>query len=74
MEALLLRDITAASCAEAFFSGWIARYGIPDIVTSDWGRQFISGLGSVDVQDGAGSGSGSSAQIAMECGESQPIS
>jgi transposase InsO family protein len=42
IEALPMRDITAASCAEAFFSGWIARYGIPVIVTSDRGRQFIS--------------------------------
>jgi Integrase zinc binding domain/Integrase core domain len=42
MDALLMRDITAASCAEVFFSGWIARYGIPDIVTSDLGRQFVS--------------------------------
>ena len=45
-EAVPLQDITAASCARAFMTGWIARFGVPLQMTSDRGRQFISSLGS----------------------------
>lgn len=43
-EAFPLTDITSASCARVFTSGWVARFGIPLIITSDRGRQFTSAL------------------------------
>jgi transposase InsO family protein len=42
IEALPLADISAAGCAAVFFSSWVTRYGIPDMVTSDRGVQFMS--------------------------------
>ena len=45
-EAFPLEGITAAECARSFISGWVARYGTPLEMTSDRGRQFISGLWS----------------------------
>ena len=45
-EAVPLQDITAASCARAFMTGWVARFGVPLQMTSDRGRQFISSLWS----------------------------
>jgi hypothetical protein len=44
MEAVPLSDITAAGCAAALFSGWIARYGVPAAMTSDRGVQFVSAV------------------------------
>jgi hypothetical protein len=41
-EALPLLAVTAADCAAAFVSGWVARYGIPAVVTSDRGVQYTS--------------------------------
>jgi transposase InsO family protein len=41
-EAIPTADISVAGCAAVFFSGWIARYGVPDMVTSDRGVQFVS--------------------------------
>ena len=43
-EAMLLRGTTAAECAEALTSGWIARFGVPDVITSDRGVQFTSAI------------------------------
>ena len=43
-EAILLRSTTAVDCAEALTSGWIARFGVPDIITSDRGVQFTSAI------------------------------
>ena len=43
-EAIPMADCTAQTCAQAFLSGWIARFGVPPSVTSDRGRQFISEL------------------------------
>ena len=45
-EAVPLQDITAASCAPAFMTGLVARFGVPLQMTSDRGRQFISSLWS----------------------------
>ena len=45
-EAVPLQDITAASCARAFMTGWVARFGVTLQMTSDRGRQFISSLWS----------------------------
>jgi transposase InsO family protein len=41
-EALPLKGIAAADCAEVFIAGWVARYGVPSVVTSDRGVQFTS--------------------------------
>ena len=43
-EAIPMADCTAQTCAQAFLSGWIARFGVPASVTSDRGRQFVSEL------------------------------
>jgi cleavage and polyadenylation specificity factor subunit 1 len=44
LEAIPLRVMDAAACADAFISGWVARFGVPARLTSDRGRQFTSGL------------------------------
>lgn len=43
-EAIPLRDQTAESVARAFYANWIARFGVPDIVTTDRGTNFESAL------------------------------
>lgn len=43
-EAVPLVDITAESVAKAFISAWIARFGCPEKVTTDRGKQFESFL------------------------------
>ena len=39
-EAIRLVDIRAETVADAFFSGWIARFGTPATFTTDRGAQF----------------------------------
>lgn len=43
-EAYPLTDITADTCSSAFISGWVARFGCPERITTDRGRQFESRL------------------------------
>ena len=43
-EAVPMSDATSASCAAALLSGWIARFGIPEHITSDRGAVFTSQL------------------------------
>jgi len=38
--------ISTAECVSALFHGWISRFGVPSIVTSDRGTQFTSSLWS----------------------------
>jgi transposase InsO family protein len=41
-EALPLSDISAKSFAAVLTQGWIARYGVPAVITFDRGSQFTS--------------------------------
>jgi Integrase core domain/Integrase zinc binding domain len=43
-QALPLADISAKTCAFVLTHGWIARYGVPAVITSDRGSQFTSAL------------------------------
>ncbi len=41
-----LTDITSHSCAQTLIFHWIARFGVPRDITSDWGTQFTAELWS----------------------------
>ncbi len=43
-EAIPLRSTSAACCAEALIGGWVARFGVPEQISSDRGRQFCSSV------------------------------
>lgn len=43
-EAFPTKDITAQTVAKIFYDGWIVRFGCPEKLTSDQGRQFESDL------------------------------
>jgi transposase InsO family protein len=43
-EAVPLRSTTADDCAAALISGWVARFGVPAVLTSDRGVQFSSAV------------------------------
>lgn len=45
-EAFPVKDMSASSCAAAFVQGWVARFGVPAVVTSDRGAQFCSAFWS----------------------------
>ena len=44
LEAVPLADISARSCARALLHHWVARFGVPDSIVTDQGRQFTSEL------------------------------
>jgi cleavage and polyadenylation specificity factor subunit 1 len=46
LEAVPLKDISATSCAETFVAAWVARFGVPECITSDRGPQFTSAVWS----------------------------
>ena len=46
-EAVLMKNTTAEDCAKALASGWIARFSVPSIITSDRGVQFTSQIWQV---------------------------
>ncbi len=41
-EAVPVSGTSVRDCAEAFFRGWVSRFGVPDQLTSDRGAQFTS--------------------------------
>jgi transposase InsO family protein len=41
-EAIPMTEITAERCADSFVEGWISRFGVLDVVTTDRGTQFTS--------------------------------
>ncbi|XP_064469629.1 uncharacterized protein LOC135384353 [Ornithodoros turicata] len=43
-EVVCLPDITAATVAVSLVQAWVARFGVPSLVTTDRGRQFESAL------------------------------
>jgi transposase InsO family protein len=47
LEAVPPKGIEAATCADAFIAGWVCRFGVPAIVTTDRGTQFSSALWSL---------------------------
>ncbi len=43
-EAILVAATTTVDCANALFQGWMSRFGVPAVITSDPGAQFTSSL------------------------------
>jgi Integrase core domain len=50
MEAIPIADIKATTCAAVLIREWVARYGVPDAITSDRGKQFVSEVWSSTCQ------------------------
>jgi len=43
-EAIPIKTVTTNDCASALFQGWVSRFGVPAVITSDRGAQFTSSL------------------------------
>jgi hypothetical protein len=43
-EAIPIAATTTVDCANALFQGWVSRFGVPAVITSDHGAQFTSSL------------------------------
>jgi transposase InsO family protein len=43
-EAIPIAATTTLDCANALFQGWVSRFGVPAVITSDCGAQFTSSL------------------------------
>ncbi len=43
-EAIPIAATTTVDCANALFQGWVSRFGVPAVITSDRGAQFTSSL------------------------------
>ncbi len=43
-EAVPLASVSTADCAAALFTGWVSRFGVPELLTSDRGAQFTSAV------------------------------
>jgi transposase InsO family protein len=44
LEAIPIATTTTVDCANALFQGWVSRFGVPSVITSDRGTQFTSSL------------------------------
>ena len=44
IEAIPMPEATAENCCDAFIDGWIQRFGLPTVATSDNGNTFVSNL------------------------------
>lgn len=44
LKAIPLVSTSATACVEAFIAGWVTRFGVPYLLTSDRSPQFISEL------------------------------
>ena len=47
MEVIPLSSTTATACADALVAGWISRFGVPAVITTDRGVQFTSAVWQV---------------------------
>jgi hypothetical protein len=43
-EAIPIAATSTVDCANALFQGWVSRFGVPAVITSDRGTQFTSSL------------------------------
>jgi cleavage and polyadenylation specificity factor subunit 1 len=44
LEAVPMHGMEAATCTDALIEGWVSRFGVPAIITTDRGTQFSSAL------------------------------
>ncbi len=47
LEATSVRNMAAATCANTLITTWVARFGVPAVITSDRGTQFTSQVWSI---------------------------